>query len=189
MLPSREQAWATVCEFTESESLRRHMLAVEAAMRYYARELGEDEEAWGQAGLLHDFDYERFPDQHPSAGEPILAERGWPEDLRRAILSHADYTGVPRESRMEKALHACDEVTGLLVAVALVRPDKDIRSVKMKSVRKKWKNLAFAGGVDRDEVAAAAEAFGQPLEDHLATVLAAMQEQAEALGLDGSAAG
>ena len=185
-MPNREDAWDLVCEFTPSTPLRRHMLAVEAAMRHYARRMGADEEAWGNTGLLHDFDYERFGDQHPMAGEPILAERGWPEPVRRAILSHADGTGVPRESEMEKALHACDEVTGFLIAVALVRPDRDIRGVAMKSLRKKWKNLAFAGGVDREEVAAAAEAFGQPLEAHFATVLEAMQGQAEALGLAGA---
>ena len=187
-MPNREDAWATVCEYTPSPALRRHMLAVEAAMRFYARQLGADEDVWGNAGLLHDFDYERFGDQHPMAGAPILAELGWPEPIRRAILSHADYTGVPRESEMEKALHACDEVTGFLIAVALVRPDQDIRGVAMKSLRKKWKNLAFAGGVNRDEVTVAAEAFGQPLETHFANVLEAMQGQAEALGLAGAVA-
>lgn len=185
MSPTREDAWATVCEYTPSESLRRHMLAVEAAMRHYARAEGADEETWGNVGLLHDFDYEQFPDQHPMAGEPILAQKGWPQETRRAILSHANYSGVPRESRMELALHACDEVTGLLIAVALVRPDKDIRQVKLKSIRKKWKIKAFAAGVDRDDMVAATEAFGVDLEPHLQNVLEAMQGEAEALGLAG----
>ena len=160
----RAEAWATVCEFTPSESLRRHMLAVEAAMRAYARRYGEDEETWAVVGLLHDFDYERFPDAHPQTGERILAERGWPETVRRAVLSHADHTGVARESLMEKALCACDEVTGLIIAVALVRPDKDLGGVKVSSVRKKWKDRSFAGGVDRDQVMVAAEDLGVPLD-------------------------
>lgn len=186
-MPTRADAWATVCAYTPSESLRRHMLAVEAAMRAYARLRGEDETAWGCAGLLHDFDYERFPDAHPAAGDPILAEFGWPEPIRRAIQSHADFTGVPRVTPMEHALHACDDVTGLIVAVALVRPDRDLRKVDLKSIRKKWKNHAFAAGVDRDEVAAAAAAFGVPLDDHLQTVLEAMQAVAADLGLAGAA--
>jgi predicted hydrolase (HD superfamily) len=187
MVPSRDDAWAAVCEFTPSESLRRHMLAVEAAMRSYAKRYDADEDEWGVVGLIHDFDYESFPDEHPEAGERILAERGWPENIRRALLSHADHTGVPRESLMERALCACDDVTGLIVAVALVRPDKDLRQVKMKSVRKKWKDKAFAGGVDRDHVSAAVEALGVPLDEHLGTVLEAMQGEAEALGLAGAA--
>jgi predicted hydrolase (HD superfamily) len=161
------------------------MLAVESVMRSYALRFDGDEEAWGIAGLLHDFDYESYPDEHPIAGERILAERGWSESLRRAVLSHADHTGVERETTMEKALHASDDVTGLVVAVALVRPDRDLRNVKMKSMRKKWKNRAFAGGVDREEVEAAASAIGMPLDDHLAIVLEAMQSIAPDLGLAG----
>jgi putative nucleotidyltransferase with HDIG domain len=184
----RAAAWATVCEFTASETLRRHMLAVEAAMRAYAEHLGEDVELWGVTGLLHDFDYERHPKapDHPVLGEQILAERGWPANVRRAILTHASYTGLPRESPMELALHACDEVTGFLTAVALVRPDRDLRSVAMPSVRKKWKSPAFAAGVDRAEVESAARAFGVELDAHLAFVLSAMQSSAESLGLAGS---
>jgi len=163
------------------------MLAVEAAMRAYARRLGEDEEDWGNTGLLHDFDYEPFPDRHPQAGEPILAERGWPEPIRRAILSHAAYTGVPRATRMALALHACDDITGLIVAVALVRPDRDLRQVDLRSVQKKWRNAAFAAGVDRAEAAAAAEALGAPLDAHLQTVLEAMQGIAAELDLAGGA--
>jgi predicted hydrolase (HD superfamily) len=185
--PNRADAWATVCEFTPSESLRRHMLAVEAAMRAYARRLDESEADWGNTGLLHDFDYERFPGQHPQAGEPILAERGWPEPIRRAILSHADFTGVPRETPMERALHACDDITGLITAVALVRPDRDLGQVDLRSIQKKWKNRAFAAGVDRDEVAAAAADFGVPLDEHIGVVLGAMQGIAAELGLAGAA--
>ena len=184
--PPRAEAWSLVTEFTASDSLRRHMLAVEAAMRAYARHWGEDEELWGNVGLLHDFDYERFPENHPDAGQAILAERGWSEVVRRAILSHAHRPDTtPRLSRMEKALHACDDITGLIVACALVRPDKDLRSVKLESVRKKWKNRAFAAGVDRDEVDRACAALGVEREAHLETVLGAMQGEAEALGLAG----
>ena len=185
-MPTRDEAWALVKEFTASDSLRRHMLAVEAAMRTYARTWDEDESTWGIVGLLHDFDYERFPDTHPDAGQPILAERGWPEVVRRAILSHAHRPdSTPRESRMEKALHACDDVTGLIIACALVRPDRDLRSVKPSSVRKKWKNRAFAAGVDRDEVDRACAELGVEREDHLEMVLRAMQDAAEDLGLAG----
>jgi len=184
---TRADAWATVCEFTASESLRRHMLAVEAAMRAYARRFGEDEETWAVTGLLHDFDYERHQTApaHPVEGERILALRGWPDDVRRAILSHADYTGVARETRMERALHACDDLTGLIVAVALVRPDHDLGAVKVSSVRKKWKDRAFAAGVDRDEAEAAAAALGVPLEEHWQVVIEAMQGVAGELGLGG----
>ncbi|MFN2114373.1 MAG: HD domain-containing protein [Anaerolineae bacterium] len=186
MSHTRADAWDTVCEFTESENLRRHMLAVEAVMRTYAGRMGGDEETWAIAGLLHDFDYERYPDEHPTRGEQILAERGWSEELRRAVLSHADHTGVERDSDMERALHASDDVTGFIVAVGLVRPDRDLGNVAMKSVRKKWKNLAFAGGVDRGEVEAAAGAIGMSIDDHLAVVLEAMQAIAADLGLAGS---
>jgi len=185
MSHSRSDAWSLVCEYTSQENLRRHMLAVEAVMRAYARRFGEDEEEWGTVGLLHDFDYERFPDEHPVRGVAILEELGWPESMRRAILSHADRTGVPRESRMEKVLYASDDVTGLIVAVALVRPDRDLRNVKIRSVRKKWKSRAFAAGVDRDEVQAAADDLGMPLDEHLTVVLEAMQSIAPDLGLAG----
>jgi len=183
----REAAWSLVCEYTPSENLRRHMLAVEAAMRAYAPRFGGDEEDWGIAGLLHDFDYETFKaaPAHPVEGEKILAGRGWPAHIRRAVLSHADYTGVTRETPLEKALHACDDITGFVVAVALVRPDKDVSQVKVSSLRKKWKDRAFAGGVAREEVEQAAAAIGVPLDEHFAVVLAAMQAIAPALGLAG----
>ena len=163
------------------------MLAVEAAMRAYARRYGADEELWASVGLLHDFDYERFPDAHPQTGDRILAERGWSDEVRRAVQSHAEHTGVARESVMEKALHACDEITGLVIAVALVRPDRDLRQVKVSSVRKKWKDRSFAGGVDRDDIVTAVAELGVDLDEHMGVVLGAMQESAEALGLAGEA--
>ncbi len=183
--PDRAAAWDLVTSYTESDSLRRHMLAVEAAMRAYASHWDEDVETWGNVGLLHDFDYERFPEEHPESGQPILAEHGWPAEVCRAVLSHAQREDTPRLSRMEKALHACDDVTGLIIACALVRPDKDLRSVKPKSVRKKWKIRAFAAGVDRDEVDRACADLGVDRDEHLETVLAAMQGAAEELGLAG----
>lgn len=190
---NREQAWELVCEYTETPHLRRHMLAVEAAMRAYARHFGADEERWGLVGLLHDFDYERHPDVsatgHPNAGVPILRERGVDEEIIRAILSHAtEVTGVERESQMEKSLYAVDELTGLIAAVALVRPSKDIGDVKLKSIKKKWKMKAFAPGVNREEVEVGAAALGIPLDEHIQRVLEGMQASATALGLDGTAA-
>jgi predicted hydrolase (HD superfamily) len=169
------------------------MLAVEAAMRVYARRFNEDEERWGLVGLLHDFDYERYPnvaeDGHPNAGAPVLRERGVNEEIIRAILSHAtEVTGVQRESLMEKTLFAVDELTGLITAVALVRPSKDIRDVKVKSVKKKWKAKAFAPGVNREDVEAGAEAIGMELSEHIQVVLGGMQAAAAELGLDGQAA-
>jgi putative nucleotidyltransferase with HDIG domain len=189
---NRQQAWELVCEYTESPQLRRHMLAVEAAMRGYARHFGEDEERWGLVGLLHDFDYERYPDVaengHPNTGAPILRERGVDEEMVRAILSHAtEVTGVARQSKMEHTLYAVDELTGLITAVALVRPSKDIRDVKVKSVRKKWKAKAFAPGVNREEIEAGAAALGVPLPEHIKLVLESMQESAAELGLTGRA--
>ncbi len=188
---NREQAWQLVCEFTQSDHLRKHMLAVEAAMRAYARRCGQDEDVWGIVGLLHDFDYERYPDltieSHPVAGSKILRERGWPEDIIRSILSHAaEYTGVPRETLMDKTLWAVDELTGLITAVALVRPSKNIADVTVKSVKNKWKDRAFAAGVNRQEIEQAAAELGVELWEHVGLVLAAMQAQAAALGLDGS---
>jgi putative nucleotidyltransferase with HDIG domain len=187
---NRQQAWDLVCEYTQSPQLRRHMLAVEAAMRGYARYFDQDEEKWGLVGLLHDFDYERYPDVaedgHPNTGAPILRERGVDEEIVRAILSHAtEVTGVERQSQLEHALYAVDELTGLITAVALVRPSKDIQDVKVKSVRKKWKTKAFAPGVNREDVEAGAAALNMDLSEHIRIVLEAMQSVAVELGLDG----
>ena len=189
---NREEAWELVSEYTKSPHLLRHMLAVEAAMRAYAQYFGEDEERWGLVGLLHDFDYELNPDVstngHPNTGAPILRERGVDEEIVRAILSHAtEVTGVERESEMEKTLYAVDELTGLIAAVALVRPSKDIRDVNVKSVKKKWKMKAFAPGVNREEVEAGAAALDVPLDEHIQRVLEGMQLAAADLGLDGAA--
>jgi putative nucleotidyltransferase with HDIG domain len=192
-MPDRQDAWDLVCEYTQNINLRRHMLAVEAGMRAYARRFGEDEELWGLVGLIHDFDYERYPDVatdgHPNTGAPILRERGYDEMVVRAVLSHAtEVTDVERQTRMEHALYAVDELTGLITAVALVRPSKDIRDVKVKSVKKKWKDKAFAAGVHREDIEAGAAALGIDLWEHVGVVLAAMQGIAGELGLDGSQA-
>jgi putative nucleotidyltransferase with HDIG domain len=188
----RQQAWELVCEYTQSPQLRRHMLSVEAAMRGYARYFGEDEEKWGLVGLLHDFDYERYPDVatdgHPNTGAPILRARGVDEETIRAILSHApEVTGVERQSKMEHTLYAVDELTGLIAAVALVRPSKNIHDVDVKSVQKKWKTKAFAPGVNREDIETGAAALGIDLDQHIQIVLAAMQAAAKTLGLDGQA--
>jgi len=187
---NRNDAYNLVCEFTQSISLRRHMLAVEAAMRAYARHYGEDEELWGMVGLLHDFDYEKYPDVtthgHPNTGTPILRERGYDEVVIRAIHSHApEVTGVNRESLLEKSLYAVDELTGLIQAVALVRPSKNIAEVKIKSIKNKWKDKRFAAGVHREEVEAGAADLGVELWDHAQRVLEAMQAIATELGVDG----
>jgi putative nucleotidyltransferase with HDIG domain len=184
---TRDNAWELLCEFTARGSLRKHALAVEATMRAYAREFGEDEELWGVVGLIHDFDYEQHPtpEEHPLAGARILEERGWPEEIIRAIKSHAQYLEVPRESRLEQALFAVDELTGLVAAVALVRPSKDVRDVKVSSVRKKWRDKRFAAGVNRQDIEDGASELGVPLREHIGVVLRAMQCCAEELGLAG----
>lgn len=194
-LPSRDASLALLEEFTASDSLRKHMLAVEAAMRAYAERFGEDPERWAAAGLMHDFDYERWPndahsptDEHPSAGVRILRERGYPEDVLQAILGHATYTGVARESLMARALFAVDELTGLITATALVKPSKSVHDVEVRSVRKKMKDKAFARGVNREDILIGAEALGVALDEHIAFVIAAMQGVAERLGLAGSPA-
>jgi len=188
-------AWDTVCEFVEDEGLRRHMQAVGAAMSFYAQRLDADPEYWRTVGILHDFDWEIHPDLdgHPMKGAPILRERGVDEETIRIILSHAtEGSGVVREKAVDFALYACDDITGLLTAVTLVRPSRDIREVKLKSVRKKWKDKRFAGGVDRDHVTEAVAEFSEAcfggqldLWQHIANVLEAMQAEAEELGLDG----
>ncbi len=187
---NREDAWNLLCEFTQSDSLRKHALAVECAMRAYAARYGEDPGLWGNIGLIHDFDYEQNPTipEHTTAGARIMRERGWPEEWVLAMQSHADYSGVPRTTRMQKALAAVDELTGLISAVALVRPSKNIADVKVKSVKNKWKDKAFAAGVDRGEIEKCAADLGVPLDEHIGIVLTAMQGCAAQLGLDGSLA-
>jgi len=188
-LPSRDAAWDLLCEWTPTVNLRKHMLSVEAAMRRYAESFGEDEALWGLVGLLHDFDYERYPSQeagHPFRGVECLRGLGYPEVVCRAILSHADYSAVPRTSRMELALHACDDLTGFIVAVALVRPSKSVHDVDTDAVKRKMKDKAFARAVSRDEMVRASEALGVPFDEHVAAVIAAMRGIAPALGLAGT---
>jgi putative nucleotidyltransferase with HDIG domain len=187
MSKEREAAWELLCEYTKSENLRRHALAVEAAMRHYAEHFGEDVERWGACGLLHDFDYERFPtaEEHPYRGAEILRQRGYDEEFVRAVLSHASYTGVPRESLMARALFAVDELTGFLIAIALVRPDRTIANIKPKSVKKKLKDKAFARAVNRDEIRTGAAELGLELDEHVNHVVAAMASIAEQLGFPG----
>jgi putative nucleotidyltransferase with HDIG domain len=188
-MKGREEAWCLLTEFTQSESLRKHALAVEACMRAYAQKLGGDQELWGLVGLLHDFDYEKYPgrEDHPYKGNEILKERGWSDEIRRAIMSHAEYTGVKRESAMEKALFACDELAGFITASALVKPGKSLAEVEAKSVRKKMKDKAFARSVNRDDIVNGAADLGVELEEHIAFCIEAMKGIAVQLGLDGSA--
>ena len=183
----RSEALAIVREYVKNENLVKHMFAVEAAMRFYAEKLGEDVELWGITGLLHDFDWEIHPtiEGHPLKGEPILRERGVPEVVIRAILSHADHTGIPRDSLMDKALYACDEITGLITAVALVRPSRSLMDLKVKSVKKKWKDKHFAAGANREEMERGAEEFGVELSEHISNVISAMRKIAPELGLAG----
>jgi len=194
-LPSREDALALVHEYTASDSLRKHMLSVEAAMRAYAGKFGEDPERWGLAGLVHDFDYEKFPnaahsatEEHPAEGVRILRSKGFPEDILQAILGHATYCNVPRETRMAKALFAVDELTGLITASALVKPSRSVHEVEASSVRKKMKDKAFARGVNRDDVISGAAELGVPLDEHIAFVIEAMRGVAPSIGLAGVAA-
>ena len=188
MTLSRDAAWALMTEHTASESLRKHMLAVEAAVRGYARMWGENEDEWGIVALLHDFDYEKWPDaeNHPFRGVEILKTKGYPDWVTRAILSHAEYSGVPRESRLERALYACDEMSGFVTAAALVRPSKSIMDLEAASVLKRMKDKAFARAVSREDLRRGAEEIGLPLEEHVANVIAFMREQADALGLRGT---
>lgn len=195
-LPERTAALALLHDYTRSDSLRKHMLAVEAAMRAYARLMGEDVERWGLAGLLHDFDYERFPNadqaadrEHPAEGVRILRGLGYPEDVLQAILGHASYTGVARTTPIARTLFAVDELTGLITATALVKPSRSVHDVDVRGVRKKMKDRAFARGVSREDVLQGAAELGVELDDHIAVVIGAMQAEAVALGLDGSLAG
>jgi predicted hydrolase (HD superfamily) len=185
MALNRGEAWALVTEYTQSENLRKHMLAVEAAVRGYARLWSEPEEDWGVVALLHDFDYERWPDpeNHPFRGVEILSGKGYPEWVTRAILSHADYSGVPRESRLEHTLFACDEMSGFVTACALVRPSKSVRDLEASSVKKRMKDKAFARAVSRDELRQGADEIGLPLEEHIANVIGFMRARADVLGL------
>ena len=188
MALNRENAWSLLTEYTKSESLLKHALAVEAALRGYARLYGENENDWGVVALLHDFDYERWPslDDHPFRGSEILAAKGYPEWVIRAILSHADYSGVARESRLEKTLFACDELCGFITAASLVRPSKSILDLEASSVVKRMKDKAFARAVKREDLRAGAELLAIPLEQHIANVIGFMRSQADALGLRGS---
>jgi len=185
----RNQAWDIMCEFVKSESLRKHMLAVEVCMTAYARKFGENEETWAVTALLHDFDWEIHPTtaEHPMKGEPILAERGVDEEVRRAILSHADYSGVPRVSVLERTLYACDELAGFLTACSYVKPGRSIREVDTKGVRKKLKDKAFARSVNRDDILRGAAEMGVDLDEHIEFCIRAMQAEAVSLGLAGPA--
>jgi putative nucleotidyltransferase with HDIG domain len=192
-IPSRADTLALMHEYTASESLRKHMLAVEGAMRAYAQKFGEDEERWGITGLIHDFDYERFPnnahsptEEHPSEGVRVLRSKGYPEEILQAILGHAQYTNTPRESKMAKTLFAVDELTGLITATALVRPTKSVHEVDARSVRKKMKDKAFARGVSREDVVNGANELGVDLDEHISFVIGSMQARSADLGLAGS---
>jgi len=192
-MPNRDDAWKLLCEYTQSESLRKHMLAVEACVRAYARKSGADEEVWGLAALLHDFDYERWPNadhapdkEHPAEGAKILREQGYSEEIVRAILSHADYSGVTRQSALEHTLFACDELAGFLTACTYVRPSKSVLDLEVSSVKKRMKDKAFARGVSREDVIKGAEELGIPLEEHIGFCIGALRENADALGLRGN---
>jgi putative nucleotidyltransferase with HDIG domain len=182
---TREDAWGLLTEFTQSESLRKHALAVEACVRSYARKFGEDENTWAIVGLIHDFDYEKYPslEDHPYRGNEILTERGWPEEIKRAIMSHAEYTGVKRESKLEHTLFACDELAGFITATALVKPGKSLAEVDAKSVRKKMKDKAFARSVSREDIINGAAELGVDLDEHIAFCIEAMKNVAPELGL------
>src|SRR5512135_3578135 len=184
---NRESAWGLLCEYTPSESLRKHPRSVEACMRAYAKKFGEDEEKWGLTGLIHDFDYERWPsaEDHPFRGNEILTQEGWPEDIRRAVMSHADYSGVTRESKMEKTLYACDELAGLITAAALVKPNKSIFEVDAGSIRRKMKDKAFARSVNRQDIINGAAELGVDLDEHITFCIEAMKGIAGELGLAG----
>jgi putative nucleotidyltransferase with HDIG domain len=194
-MPNRDDAWKLLCEYTQGESLRKHALAVEACVRAYARKQGADEELWGMTALLHDFDYERWPNaerhptqEHPFEGSKILREGGYPEEMIHAILGHADYSDVARVSALDHVLFGCDELAGFLTACALIKPSKSIHEVEAASVKKKLKDKAFARGVSRDDVYKGAEELGVPLDEHIAFCVAAMRGVAPALGLNGIAA-
>lgn len=185
---NREQVWDLLCEFTKTDGLRKHALAVETCVTAYARKLGEDEHKWSVTALLHDFDWEIHPtlEEHPQKGEPILAERGVDQEIRRAILSHASHTGVPRQSPLEKTLYACDELAGFITAISYVKPHRSVFEVDVASVKKKMKDKAFARSVNRQDIIEGAQELGTPLEEHIDFCVKAMQARAEELGLKGS---
>src|SRR6266568_1896574 len=186
----RDGAWGLLTEFTQSESLRKHALAVEACMRAYAKKFGQNQDLWGIVGLIHDFDYEKYPTQeeHPYKGNEILKERGYSDEIRRAVMSHAEYSGVSRDTPMEKALFACDELSGFITAVALIKPSKSLAEVDTKSVRKRMKDKAFARKVNRDDIINGAADLGVDLDEHIAFCIEALKPIAAKLGLDGRAA-
>ena len=188
MMPNREQAWCLLTEFTQSESLRKHALAVEACMKAYAEKFSAYPELWSIVGLLHDFDYDKYPsrEEHPYKGSEILKERGYSEEIRRAIMSHAEYTGMTRETPMEKCLFACDELAGFITAVALVKPGKSLAEVDTRSVRKKMKDKAFARSVSRDDIINGAEDLGIDLDGHISFCIEALKKIADQLGLNGT---
>jgi putative nucleotidyltransferase with HDIG domain len=188
MMPNREQAWCLLTEFTQSESLRKHGLAVEASMKAYAEKFSADPELWSIVGLLHDFDYDKYPsrEEHPYKGSEILKERGYSEEIRRAIMSHAEYTGMTRETPMEKCLFACDELAGFITAVALVKPGKSLAEVDTRSVRKKMKDKAFARSVSRDDIINGAADLGIDLDEHISFCIEALKKIADQLGLNGT---
>ena len=180
---NHDEVWQLLCQYTASDLLRKHCLAVEAAMKWYARKFGEDENLWGNVGLIHDLAFEKYPDQHPQKDGEILRELGWPEDLVRVIWSHGDALNIPRERLIEKTLYAVDELTGLVIAVALVRPSKKLADVDVAAVKKKWKDKAFARGVHREDIVKGAEALGVPLDEHIGNVIEALRPVADALGV------
>jgi predicted hydrolase (HD superfamily) len=180
---NRDEVWQLLCQYTEADYLRKHHLAVEAAMKWYAHKYGQDENLWGNVGLIHDFAYEKYPDQHPQKDGEILREKGWPENLVRAVMAHGDHLDIPRTELIEKTLYAVDELTGLEIAVALVRPSKKIADVDVASVKKKWKDKAFARGVHREQIVKGAEDLGVPLDEHIGNVLEALKGSAQVLGL------
>ncbi len=180
---NRTEVWQLLCEYTKQDYLRKHHLAVEAAMKWYAKKFGQDVNLWGNVGLIHDFEYEKFPDQHPQKGGEILREHGWPENLIRAVMAHGDHLAIERTELIEKTLYAVDELTGLVIAVALVRPSKKIVDVDLAAVKKKWKDKAFARGVKRDDIEKGTAALGVPLDVHIGNVIEALKGAAEVLGL------
>ncbi len=180
---NRDQVWNLLCQYTHADHLRKHHLAVEAAMRWYARKFGEDETTWGNIGLIHDFDYEQFPDNHPEEGARILKEHSFPDDWIYAVKTHGDHMNLPRTHRVDQALYAVDELTGLVIAVALVRPSRKLADVDVASVKRKWKDRAFARGVHREQIEKGAAELGVPLDEHIQHVITALQEASDVLGL------